>query len=1236
MNQAINDCLAGLNSIGKAFCSHAAGAFVQSALLVIVLFGIDLLLHKRVRAVFRYCVWLLVLVKLVLPPTLSLPSGIGYWVGNRVPAASPVSERVSKTIGYEPARQHRSAGSEPSGGIPQVQPPSNMTGTDASVTPTALSLTPIAWQAVVFLLWLVGVLAFALLLVQRLRFVKGLVAASAPAGGEQLGLLEQCRQQIGVRRQIGLKTLDTVPSPAVCGLLRPIVLMPTSLVEKLSPEGLRAALIHELAHIKRADLWVNAVQTFLQVVYFYNPFVWFANAIIRRTCEEAVDETVLVTLGGEAKSYSNTLIDIGEMAFWKADFGLRLVGVAESRKALQWRIKHMLTRPVPQSARIGALGTIAILVVAAVLLPMARAEKSSKDASVTPLATDAGATEKAPVAGESDTIIDPKTGLKFTVANTFAGDNNVIEHLNRLTLSPDGRFLLWWGKVVPLDGTKAFRYTENGDDREVAVSPNGRYVAHGEKAVWLQPVSPETLKPNGPAKKLLDLTRERLVETWGRPEAIRWTWDSKTVFFQTQDTAGKYRQYAFSAATGGPVSFPDAVARGLRSPDGKCVAFTDGNAGFWVRTVGDGTARNLCGEGPAPLCWSGDGRWLIGARPGGQGARFTRYPDGQEYLVPLPTELESSSACVGTSLDKSRLFFYQPGYELKFRVKVASAANGALKDVDVKAPYLDVCQWAPDGKGLYTTTYTVQGETGLVTSSLSGGESVQLSVKADIPGKVEPFSVSPDGKWVLFTVASQRGTRAFDLGVVPFSVANHETSGSATVIFRNERHTPGPFLSVWSPDGMRVALTCKDDPGGGEGIWIAFTDGKASLRLTQTATTESDLKWSPDGSMMAFISGGEGTRELKVIPTAGGETRAIRKWDGEEKAQWAWSSDSKSLTIAEGGALVRQPLSGGAPESITNLKELGIEWTSWLSWSPDGSHLALVCDKPENKDLRVWGQLLFVRVEEGRLLRTAAVDLKGGSWNYAWSPDSAHVAYTCEDAVAVRPAGRLYALAVDGVLERMNAGAIPPTQTQTASAMAQVAGPTLDVPMTNQRFSDDFSETETDPWRMWEVSTEGPPFAHRRQNGELVLQNARAVIGRPDWRDYEVNVRLCVKQMASGGGNSAGIQFRRSPSNGGFDFYNFAFVTSGSESRYLWFGLGYRDAANKYHNSRFEMLPFDWKIDQWYRFRVEVRGSRLRGYVDDQLMAETDDERLVRGDVALSGSKLEAHFDDFSLRLLQQ
>ncbi len=167
---------------------------------------------------------------------------------------------------------------------------------------------------------------------------------------------------------------------AFCGYAGSVFVQ-SALVEKLSPEGLRATLIHELAHIKRGDLWVNAIQTFLQVVYFYNPFIWFANAVIRRVCEEAVDETVLVALGGQAESYSNTLIDIGETAFSRADSGLRLIGVAESKKALQWRIRHMLTRPIPKSSKLGVLGFASLLVVAAVLLPMGKAQEPGSGAT---------------------------------------------------------------------------------------------------------------------------------------------------------------------------------------------------------------------------------------------------------------------------------------------------------------------------------------------------------------------------------------------------------------------------------------------------------------------------------------------------------------------------------------------------------------------------------------------------------------------------------------------------------------------------------------------------------------------------------------------------------------------------------------------------------------------------------------------------------------------------------------
>ena len=83
----------------------------------------------------------------------------------------------------------------------------------------------------------------------------------------------------------------------------------------------------------------------------------------------------LVALGAEARSYGNTLIDIAEMAFWRANPALRLVGVAESKKSLEGRIRHMITRPIPTNARVGAWGLLIVLGIAAVLLPMAQAQR---------------------------------------------------------------------------------------------------------------------------------------------------------------------------------------------------------------------------------------------------------------------------------------------------------------------------------------------------------------------------------------------------------------------------------------------------------------------------------------------------------------------------------------------------------------------------------------------------------------------------------------------------------------------------------------------------------------------------------------------------------------------------------------------------------------------------------------------------------------------------------------------
>jgi len=361
MNQAINTCITGLNNIGRGFCDYAAGIFIQASVLIVLLLIIDFLLRKRIRAVFRYCLWMLVFIKLVLPASFTLPTGIGYWLGDYFPSEVSIAKRVPQIEEMAPI-----AINIPQGYIPLEATTMNETAA------TGIELESLSWQGLVFSGWLVGMLVLLVLLVQRICFVRGLIAQSRPANERSLEMLDECRCLIGIRRNIELRLSGNTLSPAVCGLFKPIILMPATLLEKLSREKLKAVLIHELAHIKRADVWVNLLQTILQIVYFYNPLVWIANAVVCRVREQAVDEMVLVTLKPETNSYSNMLIDIAEMAFWRPKFSLRLISVVESKKALERRIKHMLNRPVPKSSKLGYLGLIAIVVIGAIILPMGR------------------------------------------------------------------------------------------------------------------------------------------------------------------------------------------------------------------------------------------------------------------------------------------------------------------------------------------------------------------------------------------------------------------------------------------------------------------------------------------------------------------------------------------------------------------------------------------------------------------------------------------------------------------------------------------------------------------------------------------------------------------------------------------------------------------------------------------------------------------------------------------------
>jgi hypothetical protein len=111
MNEIINTCVTSVNGIGRGFCAFAGDMFVQSTVLIVILLVADWLLRKRVKATFRYWIWMLVFIKLILPPSLSSPTSIGYWYHDWVAMGHPAPLTVVAVPVREPAEPEEPVGS---------------------------------------------------------------------------------------------------------------------------------------------------------------------------------------------------------------------------------------------------------------------------------------------------------------------------------------------------------------------------------------------------------------------------------------------------------------------------------------------------------------------------------------------------------------------------------------------------------------------------------------------------------------------------------------------------------------------------------------------------------------------------------------------------------------------------------------------------------------------------------------------------------------------------------------------------------------------------------------------------------------------------------------------------------------------------------------------------------------------------------------------------------------------
>lgn len=136
----------------------------------------------------------------------------------------------------------------------------------------------------------------------RVLKTKGLFAAPT----SYLNHLDQICGQLRIHNQISLFLSDRVNVPVMMGFIKPIILLPVSIATHLTTEQIEAIITHELAHIRRQDYLMNFIQSIIEAIFFFNPFVWLLSKIMREEREKACDQLVVREVS--AYTYATALL----------------------------------------------------------------------------------------------------------------------------------------------------------------------------------------------------------------------------------------------------------------------------------------------------------------------------------------------------------------------------------------------------------------------------------------------------------------------------------------------------------------------------------------------------------------------------------------------------------------------------------------------------------------------------------------------------------------------------------------------------------------------------------------------------------------------------------------------------------------------------------------------------------------------------------------------------------------
>ena len=169
-------------------------------------------------------------------------------------------------------------------------------------------------NTILFLIWIMGVMIMSVLTLHSLNYVRSIKRSALPLQNQQVKTIYyDCLKELKISHQVPVYSTAFLKSPVLIGIIHPRIYIPIHLISELNPDDMRFMLLHELQHYRHKDTLIGFLMVISNILYWFNPFIWYALKEIHCDRELACDSAVLQMIStDEYQAYGMTLINFAE------------------------------------------------------------------------------------------------------------------------------------------------------------------------------------------------------------------------------------------------------------------------------------------------------------------------------------------------------------------------------------------------------------------------------------------------------------------------------------------------------------------------------------------------------------------------------------------------------------------------------------------------------------------------------------------------------------------------------------------------------------------------------------------------------------------------------------------------------------------------------------------------------------------------------------------------------------